>query len=305
MRKGSDPRWFVVISLLGLLWMYLLLTGPSSFDLLFNPDMGSQLTKGMEILHGRHPFLEVDSGVYGPAIFYLSALGQSLDEQRLLPEIVLIFAGYVLAYAALFSAFKARSHGALLLATFGILAILSLARFHKYHILIGPAVFLLCLHFANDEARPWRTAAVLALGTAIAGLFRLDFGAYCALASIVLLLLKYSSDGTRQTSVSLLVFVGTGFILTSPWLALLVLSGDPVEIIERVFQITWGPTQAYRSRSRHTTSRGHRWRPATATFCSSGPSGWCQSSWRPSWSSDTSAGACVCGATTRTSKPPP
>ena len=120
------------------------------------------------------------------------------------------------------------------------MAILSLARFHKYHILIGPAVFLLCLHFANDEARPWRTAAVLALGTAIAGLFRLDFGAYCALASIVLLLLKYSSDGTRQTSVSLLVFVGTGFILTSPWLALLVLSGDPVEIIERVFQITWG-----------------------------------------------------------------
>ena len=61
--------------------MYLLLTGPSSFDLLFNPDMGSQLTKGMEILHGRHPFLEVDSGVYGPAIFYLSALGQFLDEQ--------------------------------------------------------------------------------------------------------------------------------------------------------------------------------------------------------------------------------
>ncbi len=229
--------------LLALLFVVVFLAlSPSYTQFMHNPDAGSQLSKGQQILFGFHPWAHVDSSVYGPAIFYLSALAQACSGGRLLPEMLLILGGYLASYLLFFSTFSARSDRRGLLLLFALLALIAFPRFHKYHVLLPQAVFLYSLHRATMISSPVKCAIRLAIGCVIAGVFRIDFGAYCVLASILFLLLRYAPSGTRPCTRAVGVLLATGLLLVSPWLLFLTSAADLGEIAVNSYQMTLGLT---------------------------------------------------------------
>jgi hypothetical protein len=250
LREGSDlpmrmasrevPDWLHVGAALLCFCGVFLLLAQSSFDLQGEADAGSQLTKGFEILRGRHPFVEIDSSVYGPAIFYLSALAQKLEGQRVISEVVVIFGGYLVAYALLFTTFLRRTRLRTLYWLFVVACLLTFPRFHKYHVVLPPAIFLACLSCATRAASPYTKGVWLGMGSAIAGLFRLDFGAYCIVASVVLIWFEARDNPGSAWKQSALAMFSSGVLIVSPWIIFLLTSLEPMLLLTRVVDTTIG-----------------------------------------------------------------
>ncbi len=96
--RGRVKRWCCLLAFLGALVVVLLVSTPRVDRLISNPDIGVELTKGQQILFGRHPHIDVDTTVYGPGIFYLSALAQRVADRRLIGPLAVIILGYLTAY---------------------------------------------------------------------------------------------------------------------------------------------------------------------------------------------------------------
>ena len=133
--------------------VFLLLT-PSYNEFLGQPDPGVPTQQGQQILFGLHPYIDVDSSVYGPAVFYVSALNQWVFEDRLTGEVLMIFLSYATAYALLFATFRMAGGSSWALMAFAVVAVASFPRFHKYYILLGPAIFIGALFKAETTAKP-------------------------------------------------------------------------------------------------------------------------------------------------------
>ncbi len=213
---------------------------PSYLQFMHNNDAGSQLSKGQQILFGFHPWAHVHSSVYGPAIFYLSALAQALSGGRLLPEIMVIFAGYLASYLLFFSTFSARTDRRGLLLIFAVIVLAAFPPFHKYHVLLPQAVFLYGLHHALLVSVPGKSALRLSVACAVAGAFRIDFGVYGLISSVLFLLLRNASSGVRTVSKALAIFLATGLLLAGPWLLFLASTADLGEIAVTSYHMTRG-----------------------------------------------------------------
>lgn len=237
MKTRSQP---VEIAVLLVFCLVFLAVAPDYLEFLHDPDAGTQLAKGQQILHGRHPWIQVDSSVYGPGIFYLSALAQLLGGERLLPEMILIFLGFLLSYALLFRSFGALAGRRLPLFVFAVLVLAAFPRFHKYHVVLPQALFLYGTWRALRAAQPRTAALHLALASTLAGLLRLDFGAYCVACAVLLLVLRYASAGWRVVLQGVAVLCGAGFALTGPWLIFLAVTGDLGEIAATSYETARG-----------------------------------------------------------------
>lgn len=216
---------------------------PDVTDFMLSPDAGSQLSKGFAILHGRHPFIEIDSSVYGPAIFYLSALAQWLDPDHLRAELALIVSGYVLAYGLLYWVLLRQAAPAALFWTFVVICLLTLPAFHKYHVVLAPAIYLFCVQVASSRTSPGSMGAWLGVGSALTGLFRLDFGAYCVLASLVLLWIEFGSGPRGRLWRSMSALFAAGALVAGPWAAYLAVVVGPLESFSRFAETTLGVYQ--------------------------------------------------------------
>ncbi len=229
--RRSLPTTAIIALILLLLCGIFIVVSPSFLRLMHAADAGSQLSKGQQILSGLHPWVQVDSSVYGPAIFYLSALAQKLSGGRLLGEIVVIFLGHFVSYLLLLRAFADRSGRGALLMLFGLLAVVAFPKFHKYHVLLPQAVFLYGLHRADRVKEPAGAAARLAIACVVAGLFRIDFGAYCVLSAALFLVLRYAPSGLGAVGQGTAALLGLGLLLVSPWLAFLASAGSLGDIV--------------------------------------------------------------------------
>jgi hypothetical protein len=238
---SRDARdWFHVGAALLCFCGVFLLLAQSSFDLQREADAGSQLTKGFEILRGRHPFVQIDSSVYGPAIFYLSALAQKIEGQRVVSEVALIFGGFLAAYALLFTTFLRHTRRRVLYWLFVAACLLTFPRFHKYHVVLPPAIFLACVSCAIRAASPYATGVWLGVGSAAAGMFRLDFGAYCIIASAVLIWFDARDNPGWNWKRCVIAMILSGASIVSPWIIFLLTSLDPTLPFTRVLDTTIG-----------------------------------------------------------------
>jgi hypothetical protein len=219
------------VLLLLVLAAVLLVVTPDCDQLVRNLDMGSQLSKGQQIRFGLHPFVDVDSSVYGPAIFYISALAQAVSGERVLAEVLVAFAGFVISYLLLFITLGRRTGSSWLLLVYGLLAVIAIPKFHKYHVLLPQALFLYGLDRALMMARRRQAALGLAVACVLAGLFRIDFGAYCVLVSVVMIVVRNAARGARAVLEGVAVLLVSGLLLISPWLVFLALAGDLPEIV--------------------------------------------------------------------------
>ncbi len=240
---SGSRRWTKAACLTLLVLLFggvFLALSPSYFQFMDNRDAGSQLSKGQQILFGFHPWAHVHSSVYGPAIFYLSALAQGFSGERLLPEMMLIFTGFLASYLLLFSTFSARSDRRGLLLIFALLALAAFPRFHKYHVLLPQAVFLYGLHRALLASTPGRSALCLSVACTIVGVFRIDFGAYGVVSSILFLFSRYAASGIRTVSRAVAVLLGAGLLWLGPWLLFLASTADLGEILVTSYHMTRG-----------------------------------------------------------------
>lgn len=223
-------------------------------DLLHDPDAGSQLSKGQQILFGLHPWAHVDSSVYGPAVFYLSALAQSLSSGRLIGEITLVFLGYSASFLLLYGILDRRSEQKTLALVFLLVALAAIPNFHKYHVLLPQAVFLYGLHRAGTAIRSDRVGLLLAVACCGAGAFRLDFGIYGAIAATCFLVLHTRRFGIGRVSRVLAKFLLWSLLFCSPWIAFLAWSANLPDVAVTTFRTARGvvdglsvPLPEYRS----------------------------------------------------------
>ncbi|MGE4605655.1 MAG: hypothetical protein AAEJ52_02815 [Myxococcota bacterium] len=207
------------------LWAALqtLLRVPDPATLLFTrQDVAYQLTGAMQVLFGEHPFVDFRS-VYGPLVFYASALGQWIGAERAVAEFVLQALAFALAYALLFRLTWAAS------GRFGIafgstlFAVTLMPRIWSYYLVLGP---MLTLYTAwRYVERPGRSSlALLAVAVAVAGLFRADFGVYCALGAFIAVGTRPApSTAVRLRRVASLALAV--FLCATPWLVFVAIRG--------------------------------------------------------------------------------
>ncbi len=229
-----STRWKVIVALVAFVGLWILYV-PDFTLIVRNPDLGSQLSKGFMILSGIHPWIDIDSSVYGPAVFYFSALGQIVFPDSSLGEIILIFVGFLAAYALFFYTLDERGSSRFLFFAFVLIVLAGFPRFFKYHVLVPQAVLLFGLHQAERTPNVVVSGIKLAIACFVAGVLRLDFGAYAVLTVIVYLVLHHAGGGWRRLLEAETTFLASGFILISPWIAFLALKGDLAVIIATFF----------------------------------------------------------------------
>ena len=218
----------------------IILVAPSYNSFLHQIDPGDQLTKGMLILKGRHPYIHILSSVYGPLVYYLSALGQWLFPDRLTGELTLIFCGYTLAYFLLFLTFLREGGTRWTFFLFVLVGMASFPRFHKYYILLGPAVMFYALHKASRSDGAGHVVFILAAASALTGFFRLDYGAYSVFCSILFLAARFRNRGPLTIAKMVTAYCCIGLALAAPWLVYLAWQGDFFEILKNVFAASHG-----------------------------------------------------------------
>lgn len=194
---------------------------PASAALLYDPDGGYQLAGAMMITHGLQPFVDFFD-VYGPLVYYTSALSQWIFQERVIGELLLCVIGYTLAHVVFFLLARKLLKSNAAAGLIGILALMLIPRHYKYYILLFPLASLATLFYYQNNPtvkRLWLLSAVVAL----TGLFRPDFGGYCALTSIMAIALCPPSGSNRIRGVGTFVLATVACAL--PWLAWISLNG--------------------------------------------------------------------------------
>jgi hypothetical protein len=205
--------WQLVVAFaLSAAWVLVLMPDVRGF--LYDADWGHQLAGANQILlTGEHPFLDWHS-IYGPLVFYASALGQVLSGGRAFGEVLLVTIAYSAGYTLFFALVRRLTRRSFFAISFTVLALLLMPRLYKYYVLVGP---LLCLALLwNQMERPSiARRALVAVACAGLFLFRPDFGAYAAL--VALIGLSRQEDGKRVLAIS--HFLVAGVLGMLPWLA--------------------------------------------------------------------------------------
>ncbi len=214
--RSNDWYGLIIESMGCFILFFLLITVPGPEYFVRDPDGGHQLTGAMQILHGKHPFIDFRS-TYGPLTFYASALGQILSGNRLIGEIALIIVGYWTAYLLLFKLFYEVSKKVSISVICLSFALILIPRFYKYYLVLGP---ILTLYSAWRYIENKSTKTLICMGFAIAftGLYRFDFGVYtviCGLSTIfVINYIRDNSEILKAIGVLLLSML----VFAAPWL---------------------------------------------------------------------------------------
>lgn len=218
-RRSRIGRWIAPAALVVIYTACYWLKLPDPATFLWQPDWGYQLAGATAILHGRWPFADFHA-VYGPLVFLCSAIGQWLTGGRLIGEIALSYAGFLVSYLLLYR-LTGRISGSRAIA-FGVVlfALLVFPRPYKYYIVLTPLwVMWECWRYLEKPSVG--RLFLLALAVTVTGLFRPDTGVYAVIAGIVCVALAYRGEpgkGGRQLGLYAALLV----ICISPWLIFLI-----------------------------------------------------------------------------------
>jgi hypothetical protein len=210
------------------LFVTLMWKAPGIESYLDNPDHGSQLAQGQQILLGKFPFRDIFTN-YGPLTPFTSAASlwiSSPAPYSLLPETIFCVTGYALALFGVFFLVKTYTNRiAGIIAA--ILGIFLLARFYKWYYWLFPVIGLFCVHqILQDEKkeRYWTLAAGLLCG--IGGLYRVDMGValFCFFVLCIAADCLYPFDRRRMFAL-LGTFIVAFSVPLLTWFAVLTLSG--------------------------------------------------------------------------------
>lgn len=232
--NGSWSEIAIGIFALTLLALWLIVSAPSASILLTDPDLGNQLSKGLAILAGKHPFADYPIGAYGPLVFYLSAMGQAVSGAAG-GELIINLTGYFIGYALLWYLTKRITRNQFFALFILIMAVGLAPRFYKYYVVTLPLAHLLALHLTVGKADR-RDVWILGASTALVGLFRIDFGFYALIATLVLFFLSPTIKFRR----SLPAYLLTALIVVAPWLLFLIANGDVFEVIFQIVSLSAG-----------------------------------------------------------------
>jgi hypothetical protein len=177
--------------------------------------LGHQLAGAQQLLAGEHPFIDFRSS-YGPGVFYLTALGQTLSGGRIAGEWVLEIFANAVVYLTLLVLIRKVAPNRTVTVVLILLATFFMPRLWKYFIALGPALCLLASWSYFDSPRRSRLL-LLAATVALSGLLRQDLGVYsflCALTA-VLYTAKIKHQPAIRLAGELVVFVVAA---ASPWL---------------------------------------------------------------------------------------
>ncbi|MGE3499326.1 MAG: hypothetical protein AB7N53_15680, partial [Candidatus Binatia bacterium] len=228
MAQPSSPRLasraptalpVVVAGLFACAWMAL--RWPLPEWMLRDNDWLHQLGGANQILRGEHPFIDWRTD-FGPLRYYPSALAQLLLGERTLSELLLVTVAYTAAYAMLFRYMWLASGRLPIAAALLFVSLMLAPRLFKYYVMLGP---VLCLGASwRYIDRPGRASlAWLAAAVTLTGLFRIDFGAYAALAAVVTIATEPAPARARLLQVVRLC--GYAALFASPWLVWLAVRG--------------------------------------------------------------------------------
>jgi hypothetical protein len=163
------------------LWLLLLLPDVRGF--VHDADWGHQLAGANQILLlGEQPFIDWHS-VYGPLVFYASALAQVFTGGRAIGEILLVVAGFATGYLILFTLVVRLTGTRWMGFVCVVMALLMVPRLYKYYLILGP-VAVLAMTWAYLEERTTKRLVLLGASAGWLFLFRPDFGAYAGVVAL-------------------------------------------------------------------------------------------------------------------------
>jgi len=229
-RLNFSYYFFVIIFIL----FYISLNAPPALHFLFNPDHGFQLSVAQQILNGLHPFIDLDAGVYGPLVFYVSALGQIISNYRLIGEIISIILGYSIAYFLLFFLILRLSKNRILSILLLIFMLFLMPRFYKYYIFLGPALIATMLYiYLYSQNRS--SIIALAFSVAFIGMFRLDYGFYALTVSVTAIILKHTNPIVHIYR-ELIFLISLIILFIAPWIIFLEYNASLIDICYHLIQ---------------------------------------------------------------------
>lgn len=218
--------WLAYVEAFAISLVYIAQVFPTVGYFMVSSDLGIQMGMATQISLGRHPFVDIDTGVYGPLVFYGSYLGQAFSGGRPMGEIAIALIGFSASYTLLYHVLR-RMLGATWLTYVPLLLLLLLVPpLYKYYIVLGPTLFVAALYRASDRVLSLGNIALLALSITIAGLYRLDYGAYGLVTAVLMIVLSDKSRRRSSRGVLILQLCGFGLLFTCPWLAFLLVRGD-------------------------------------------------------------------------------
>jgi len=205
-----------------------------------DPDQGAQLAKGMEILNGIHPFINIKGNIYGPLVFYMSALGQLVSGNRLIGEVIIILSGYFVAYFLVFHLTERISKKFFVAFILLTVALTLLPRFYKYYIVLGPALFIHALFYYIYNRKGRMPLIYFSLSVGINILFRFDFGFYSILVLFISILLIHKNEGVGFLLKILSKAAFYISIMVIPWVIFVVVKSGNFQKFFELFSIVKG-----------------------------------------------------------------
>lgn len=227
--NSAERVEFVFVS--AAIFIYLLSIAPDGASLLLDSDAGHQLAKANLVLHGLHPFVDYEGHVYGPLIFYLSALAQWLTGHRAVGEFGLDLAGFLIGYCLYYRILKKTVGSRLLGVSALVLLVLLIPKFYKYYIIICAALIAACVYLVSRYPANRRTYAAVGIILGACTLLRLDFGLYGLISVFAAILyagyLGHLPSPARPVGEVCLVL----FMTLLPWLLFLCILDNPIRIL--------------------------------------------------------------------------
>jgi hypothetical protein len=215
MRAPPIPSKWIIFAAAVLAAVWSAAVFPAPERLIEDSDHGYQLAGAQQVLAGEHPFVDFHD-VYGPLVYYASALGQRASGGRVIGELAVVLLGWVTAYTLLLRLFL--RGGVPWWASVGATATTLLVQpeSYKYYMVLGPVVVITALWSWVERPGRWR---MLALGAAIAGagLFRPDVGVFSFAASAIAV--GVALPGWRERATAWLALTGAVLLAAAPWLA--------------------------------------------------------------------------------------
>ncbi len=215
--------------------MFIILNTPFITFFFRNPDQGAQLAKGMGILNGIHPFINIKGNIYGPLVFYMSALGQLLSNNRLIGEVIIIVFAYFLSYLLLYYLMEKVSKSFIISFTLLIISLSFFTRFYVYYIVLTPILVLFFIYYLIFKRSDFKGIFLLGLFCGITALFRFDVGVYAFVISFVTITIFFKENGIKVLKRNVLFFLSTLFLSISPFLFFLIVNNKfPISLIETI-----------------------------------------------------------------------
>ena len=215
MKIAAQKRQQPIVILLIAIAVFSYLIPPVEYFFV-DPDQGVQLAIGDKILNGEQPYIDVAVGIYGPLVFYATALFQYLFNKHLAGEIILIILAFAITTTFLFILINKITGKSYLAFLTTLLFILLCPRFYKYYIVLGPIIFLSAL-FRFTRSSKITSAFILGIACGINILYRFDLGAVCVFTSFLVITIIKRSSFTDFCYSSIATLSGI-LITILPWL---------------------------------------------------------------------------------------